>query len=113
MKKILYILSIALAGAVACNKQSFEPELRKSADSLPEGTKMELRFSLANDAPRTRGEMTNDPNITPDGSELYVFVFNANSGMLLEVAKATMEEAVTHNTTWGSSPAELENTEMN
>ena len=106
MKKILYILSIALLGAVACNKQSFEPEFRKSADPLPEGTKMELRFSLADGEARTRGEMTDKPNITPTGSELYVFVFNANSGMLLEVAKATMENPVTDNTPWDVSSEE-------
>lgn len=100
MKKILYILSIALAAAVACNKQTIGPELRDAHGPLAEGTPVTLHFSLSGSQIQTKGSMTEEPLITPD-STLYVLVFNANSGALLEAVKATiMEPGVEGNTLW-------------
>lgn len=99
MKRFIYILSIALIGVVACNKLSVVPEPREADNAPADGAKMEIRFSLGEEDLLTRGKMTADPYITPD-SLLYVFVYNANSGVLLEVAKATLADSVTENTPW-------------
>ena len=113
MKKIFIILSVALSAAIACNKNTFGPDLKTPVDDLPEGTKVELRFSLGEEQIKTRGEMTAEPNITKD-SLLYVFVYNANSGMLLEVAKATIASSVTQNTEWGTTTeAGIHHTDFN
>lgn len=105
MKKILYILSIALVGAVACNKQSLIPGPREADNAPADGAKMEIRFSLGEEDIITRGKMTAEPMITPD-SLLYVFVYNANSGVLMEVAKATLLDSVEENTAWGTTTEE-------
>ena len=102
MKKILTLFSIALLAAVACDKQSAGPELRNPASSLSEGTPVTLHFSMGGSRPTTRGSMTDAPNIMPD-STLYVLVFNANSGALLEAVPATiLKPGITDNTQWPS-----------
>lgn len=105
MKKILYILSIALVGAIACSKQSLVPGPREADNAPVDGAKMEIRFSLGEEDIITRGKMTAEPMITPD-SLLYVFVYNANSGVLMEVAKATLLGSVEENTAWGTTTEE-------
>ena len=104
MKKIFYILSIALLGAVACEKQFGLEEPGLNAPE--EGAKVTLYFSIPT-APATKGAMTKRPSIVKGQSTVHVFVFNANSGALLEVSEAVLEEnaAIGDNTPWGTTPS--------
>lgn len=96
MKKILSILSVALLGAVACQKFGPDGPVVNTPD---EGAEMTLYFSLPVD-PQTKGGMTEAPSIDPNNSTVHVLVFNANSGALLEAPKAELLGSISQNTPW-------------
>lgn len=103
MKKIFSILFCALL-TVACVEplqQSLSPVDNKPA----EGSKMMLEFSLPV-SPATKGAMTHQPEITATSS-VHVFVFNAASGALLQVSKATLKGTVMANTPWGTAESAI------
>lgn len=103
MKKIFSILFCTLF-TVACVEplqQSLSPVDNKPA----EGSKMMLEFSLPV-SPATKGAMTHQPEITTT-SKVHVFVFNAASGALLQVSKATLKGTVTANTPWGTAESAI------
>ena len=101
MKKILSILSIALLGAVACQKLGPDGPFINTPD---EGSEMTLYFSIPVD-PQTKGGMTEAPSIDPATSTVHVLVFNANSGALLEAPKAELLGSITQNTSWTATEA--------
>lgn len=101
MKKILSILSIALLGAVACQKIGPEGPVVNTPD---EGSGMTLYFSIPVD-PQTKGGMTEAPSINPSTSTVHVLVFNANSGALLEAPQAELLGPITENTSWTATEA--------
>ena len=103
MKKIFSILFCALL-TVACVEplqQSLSPVDNKPAD----GASMTVQFSIPT-SPVTKGAMTDQPNITSE-SNVHVFVYNATSGALLQVSKATLKGTVTHNTAWGTTESDI------
>ena len=96
MKKILYILSIALLAALSCNKE-FDRPMHRTQDKTPEGS-MLLTFSVPM-SPSTKDAMNDKPNITPT-SKMYVLVFNASSRTLLQVSPAVLKGSINENTPW-------------
>lgn len=68
---------------------------------------MTLQFSIPV-SPATKGEMTDQPNIT-SSSTVHVFVYNAASGALLQVSPATLKGTVTANTPWGTAESAITN----
>lgn len=102
MKKSIITACIALF-AVAC----VDPlEQRIPISNEPaDGAKMTLEFSIPT-SPVTKGAMTDQPNITSE-SNVHVFVYNATSGALLQVSKATLKGTVTHNTVWGTTESDI------
>ena len=109
MKKLFSIFFAALL-AVAC-VEPLQPCLGPVDDhgiSLSNGPKMTMEFSIPFSSPATKGEMTDQPNITA-ASKVHVFVYNATSGALLQVSKATLKGTVTSNTPWGTAESAITN----
>ena len=103
MKKYISIFFAALL-TVACVEplqQSLSPVDNKPTD----GASMTVQFSIPT-SPVTKGAMTDQPNITSE-SNVHVFVYNATSGALLQVSKATLKGTVTHNTAWGTTESDI------
>lgn|GEM_PF-2050722 len=103
MKRIFSILFCALL-TVACVEplqHSLSPVDNKPTD----GASMTVQFSIPT-SPVTKGAMTDQPNITSE-SNVHVFVYNATSGALLQVSKATLKGTVTHNTAWGTTESDI------
>lgn len=105
MRKYFIILFAALL-AVAC-VEPLHPTLGPVENKPAEGSKMMLEFSLPV-SPVTKGEMTPTPDITT-ASSVHVFVYNAASGALLQVSKATLKGSVTQNTPWGTAESAITN----
>lgn len=103
MKKIFYLFSIVLLGAVGCSEFPSVYDLSRIVNEPAEGAKMTLQFSIPT-SPATKGDMTDQPSITTS-SKVHVLVFNATSGALLQVAEASLKEgeSVTQNTTWSTA----------
>lgn len=108
MKKYLNIFAIVILGLVSCNKLPFCPESGLITEP-EEGATMILQFSIPS-SPSTKGGMTDQPNIT-SASKVHVFVFNANSGALLQVSEATLKGTINANTSWNTAVSDIANTE--
>lgn len=89
MKKYIYILAVALLGAVACTEE-FGPEV-DMGNGYPEGAKVEVSFSVPVPA-ETRALTYN-----PDVSRMIVLVFNDNT--LIETAEAELGGTISQNAT--------------
>ena len=107
MKKFFYLFYIVLLGAVGCNEFPSVYDQSRIVNEPAEGAKMTLEFSIPT-SPVTKGGMTDQPSITTS-SKVHVFVFNATSGALLQVAEASLKEgeSVTQNTTWSTASSSV------
>ena len=90
MKKIIYILSI-ISLFVACSKGFDTPQTVEN--DLNGNELVRLDFSVPYEMP-TKADMGLVPAIDPANSTMHVLVFNAKTGALIQVAKATLNEKI-------------------
>lgn len=109
MKKFFSIFFAAML-AVACVEplQPYHGSEDHGGLSMSNGAKMIMEFSIPISSPTTKGAMTDQPQITTS-SNVHVFVYNAVSGALLQVSKATLKGTVTANTPWGTAESDITN----
>ena len=109
MKKFFSIFFAAML-AVACVEplQPYHGLEDHGGLSMSNGPKMIMEFSIPISSPATKGAMTDQPQITTS-SNVHVFVYNAVSGALLQVSKATLKGTVTVNTPWGTAESDITN----
>ena len=86
MKKIIYILSI-ISLFVACSKGFDAPVTLENAPESDEYVRLD--FSVPYEMP-TKADMSLVPSIDPESSTMHVLVFNAKTGALIQVEKATL-----------------------